>query len=179
MPPKSKRKLQLQECLEKAREAKIRRESGEGTSGGAETEVRSEDRDESTFVGLATMSDDALDTEDETVDPTFDVDSSMKSDIDHVSECFCEDWVCHLGRDDRVSLGLFLCFKLSKLLDLGETKAAELAGIMIGKSDKVVREWRSYFTQNGEIPQSQQGGYQRSGVLWTNEDLNKKATEYI
>ena len=78
-----------------------------------------------------------------------------------------------------MSLGLFLCFQLSKLLDLGETKAAELAGIMIGKSDKVVREWRSYFTQNGEIPQSQQGGYQRSGVLWTNEDLNKKATEYI
>lgn len=25
----------------------------------------------------------------------------------------------------------------------------------------------------------QQGGYQRSGLLWTNEDLNKKATEFI
>ena len=88
----------------------MRRESGEGTSGGAETEMRSEHEDESMFLDLATMSDDALDTEDETVDPTFESDSIMKSDVDHVIECFCEDWVCHLKRDDRVSLGLFLCF---------------------------------------------------------------------
>ena len=39
MPPKSKRKLQLQESLEKAREVKMKRSSGEGTSSSAETEV--------------------------------------------------------------------------------------------------------------------------------------------
>ena len=42
MPPKSKRKLQLQENLEKAREAKMKRSSGEGTSSSAETDVRTE-----------------------------------------------------------------------------------------------------------------------------------------
>ena len=37
------------------------------------------------------MSEDALDTEDETVDPSFDLDSSMKCDVDHLIESFCED----------------------------------------------------------------------------------------
>lgn len=34
-----------------------------------------------------------------------------------------------------MSLGLFLCFPLTKVLELGEKKAAEIAGLMIGKSD--------------------------------------------
>lgn len=29
------------------------------------------------------------------------------------------------------------------------------------------------------MPESKQGAYQRSGVLWTSETLNKKATKYI
>jgi len=40
MPPKTARKRQLELSLEKAREEKRRRESGEGTSNAAETEVR-------------------------------------------------------------------------------------------------------------------------------------------
>ena len=31
----------------------------------------------------------------------------------------------------------------------------------------------------GEIPESKQGKYQRSGVLWLDESLNRKATQYI
>ena len=72
---------------------------------------------------------------------------------------------------------LFLCFQLTKRFELGETKAAELAGMMTGKSDKAVREWRAHFNENGEIPGSKQGVYQRSGVLWVNEDLNKKSNQ--
>ncbi len=125
------------------------------------------------------MPEDALGTDDKTVDPSFDLDSSMRSDVDHAVESFCEDWVCHLDRDDRVSLGLFLCFQLSKHFQLGETKAAEVAGEMIGKSDRTVREWRAYFNNNGAIPESKQGKYEQSGVLWTSEDLNKKASRYI
>ena len=79
------------------------------------------------------MPEDALDTEDEAVDPSFNLDSSMKSDLDHLQESF---WIPHLERDDRVLLGLFLCFQLWKHFDLGETKAAELAGMMVGRSDK-------------------------------------------
>ena len=95
-------------------------------------------------------------------------------------ESFCEDWVLQLERDDKVSLGLFLCFQMSNLLGLGETESAELAGMMIGMSDKSIREWRSYFLNNGgEIPESKQGKYQRSGVIWACEYLNRKATKFI
>jgi len=58
-----------------------------------------------------------------------------------------------------VSLGLFICFQLTKHFKLGETKAAELAGIMTGISDKAIQEWRVHFTQNGEILESKQGKY--------------------
>ena len=51
------------------------------------------------------MSDDALDTEDENVNPPFDLDGSMKSDVNNLAENFYEDCVLHLKRDDRVSLG--------------------------------------------------------------------------
>ena len=40
--------------------------------------------------------------------------------------------------------------------------------------------WRSQFFDNyGEIPESKQGKYQQSGILWAIEDLNKKATRFI
>ena len=117
------------------------------------------------------MTEDVLDTDDEVVDPSFDLDSSLRSDLD-------DDWISHLEREDRVSLGLFLCFQLSKHFDLGDTKA-EIAGIMVGRSDRTVREWRKQFLEEGEVPESKQGKYQRSSVLWSDESLNKKAKQYI
>ena len=60
--------------------------------------------------------------DDEAVDPSFDLDSSLKSDVDHLEEHFCEEWVTHLEREDRLSLGLFLCFQLSKHFNLGRDK---------------------------------------------------------
>ena len=45
---------------------------------------------------LLTMSDDALDTEDDKMDPTFDLDSSMKEDEDHMMKTFCGEWSIHL-----------------------------------------------------------------------------------
>lgn len=180
MPPKSRRMKQVQESLEMAREAKRRRMADESEASSSATEVRSFDREEADLSLLVSMPEDALDTEDEAVDPTFDLDSSIMSDTDHTVENFCEDWVLQLDRDDRVSLGLFLCFQLKKHMDLGDTRAAELAGLMIGKSDRAVREWRSEFFKNdGQIPESKQGKYQRSGVMWSSEHLNKKASQYI
>ena len=126
------------------------------------------------------MSDDALDTEDQEKDPTFDLDSSLKEDKDHITDAFCEDWATHLDRDDRVSLGLFLYFQLTKVLSMGEVKAAEVAGLMIGKSERTILcGWRSRFLENGEIPECKQGKYQRSGVPWTNEELNKTVGDCI
>ena len=60
---------------------------------------------------------------------------------------------------------------------MGETKAAELAALMINRSDKTVHEWRAHLIENSrDIPESKQGKYQRSGILWASEELNKKAT---
>ena len=117
---------------------------------------------EDDLAQLVSISEDVLDTDDEAVDPSFDLDSSMKSDVDHLEESLCEEWVSHLKREDRVSLGLFLCFQLSKHFNLGEIKAAELSGMMVGRSDKTVREWRKQFLESGEVPESKQGKYQRS-----------------
>ena len=61
-----------------------------------------------------------------------------------------------------------------------DTKAAEYAAAMVKKSDRTVRRWRSGLIDNdGVLPESQQGRYQQTGVLWQNEELNKRAVEYI
>ena len=36
------------------------------------------------LAGLLAMTEDAADTDDEAVDPTFNLDSNMKSDVDHI-----------------------------------------------------------------------------------------------
>ena len=61
-----------------------------------------------------------------------------------------------------------------------ETKAAAYAATMVKKGEHSVRRWRKeVIDNNGVFRESQQGRYQRSGVLWQNEELNKKATEYV
>jgi hypothetical protein len=182
MPPKKRRQQQLAKSLEKAREAKRRRTEAGSEAPTTETATRTiadNEGEPSGLTQLLAMSDDALDTEDEEKDPTFDLDSSLKEDKDHITDAFCEDWATHLDRDDRVSLGIFLYFQLLKVLSMGEVKAAEVAGMMIGKSERIIREWRSHFLENGEIPECKQGMYERSGVLWTNEELNKTAGDNI
>ena len=68
MPPKTKRQRQRETVMEKARDSKRSRVTDARLSAG-----RAEEPD---LVQLATMSEDALDTEDEAVDPSFDLDSS-------------------------------------------------------------------------------------------------------
>ena len=51
---------------------------------------------------LLAMSDNALDTEDEEKDLTFDLDSSMKEDKDHMTDTFCEEWAMHIDIDERL-----------------------------------------------------------------------------
>ena len=43
---------------------------------------------------------------------------------------------------------------------MGELKAAEVARMMVGKSKRTIRDWRSHFLENGEIPECEQGKYQ-------------------
>lgn len=51
---------------------------------------------------------------------------------------------------------------------------------MINKSDRIIRDWITQFYENDyQVPDSEQGHYQRSGVLWQNESLNKKVSNYV
>lgn len=118
----------------------------------------------------------ALNTDDENFDSSFNLNTSLASDTAYITENFCDDWVLTLGQEDRVSLGLFICFQARNVLSFGETKAAEHAALMIGRNEKTTREWRAKFFENdGRIIQSKQGSYQRSGILWSDDHFNKKA----
>ena len=82
------------------------------------------------------LSEEALDTEYEEVDPSFDLNESIQCDGNHILDNFCEEWVTYLGREDRTALGIFQYVQMKILLAKGETEAAEFAGIMTGSSDK-------------------------------------------
>ena len=182
MPPKSKRQKQREYSLEVARDAKRKRDFDEGPSTMPEIEVRnaSDTEDESAASALPARTDEAPDSDDEVQDPSFDLDDSLMSDREHMTENFCEEWVTHLDFEDRASLGLFLAFQLKSCLGKGMTEAAEISGMMIGTSDRTIREWQAaFFDSGGAVPESRQGCYQRSGILWTNEELNRKATKFI
>ena len=100
MPPKSKRQRSHSSNIEKARESIAELITSTSASIGDE---RLED--------LLELSVDALDTDNETVDLSFDMDDSIKSDCTHITENLCEGWVTHLDWEDRASLGLFLHFQ--------------------------------------------------------------------
>ena len=91
-----------------------------------------------------------------------------------------EEWVAVLDRDNKRSLTVFLCYYLVTLLSFTETRAAEFISTIIGKSDRTIRQWRHDLVSNdGILPGTKQGQYQRSGVLWQNEELNEKAIQYV
>ncbi len=181
MPPKSRAKRAKMDNLEMAREKKRRleessRESSEVTAESLEVDG------EFNISELLTMSEsalEALDTDDDNVDPTFDIEDAVQSDSENLCEKFCEDFVLQLDADQRIGLGVFLTFQLEKHFQLGSTKAAELAGMMINRSDRSVRAWKTKFLETGELPDCKQGKYQRSGVLWSDESFNKKVTKYV
>jgi len=51
---------------------------------------------------------------------------------------------------------------------------------LLAYSDRTIREWRTDFMENEcSFPDSRQGSYQRSGALRQNEEINKKAREFV
>ena len=103
---------------------------------------------------------------------------STRRSPQEILEDFAEDWLETLDRDEIKSISLFLCYHFMDAFSFTETKATECAASMVKKSDRTVRRWRSALINNdGVLPESEQGRYQRSGVLWQNEELNKKAVE--
>ena len=84
-----------------------------------------------------------MDTEDEETYPSFDLNESIWWDGNHILDNFCEEWISHLDREDKTALGIFLYVQMNTLLAKDETEAAKLAGIMPGRSDESIRDWKA------------------------------------
>lgn len=61
-----------------------------------------------------------------------------------------------------------------------KTDAAQTIANVTGKGRRTVRRWRKLFYENAEtFPDSEQGHYQRQGVLWGDEELCEAACKYM
>ena len=169
MPRERKQVKQRRKNACKAREAKRARLEAQvelslpGPSGSGDTDLEQRARSIST---------DPTDPEDTTFDPEEELALNPTLKL----EQYLEDWVLSLDRDDKISLGLFLCYNLQHTLNFTST---EYAAMMMGRSDRTVWQWRADFLKNGEILGNKQGRYRRKGLLWSNEALNKKACDYV
>ena len=114
----------------------------------------------------------------ETTAETTTVYSTPRTSQDILGD-FAEDWLETLDKNEIKSISLFLCYHFVHAFSFIETKAAEYAASMMNKSDRTARRWRSALIDDGVLPELEQGFYQRSGVLWQNEEQNKKAVEYV
>jgi len=89
---------------------------------------------------------------------------------------YSQEWVGSLNRDDIMSLSIFHAF-LTYRLHFSKGDSAKMISELLGYSDRTISEWRTDFMENEcSFPE---GSYQRSGVLWQNEELNKKAREFV
>ena len=77
-----------------------------------------------------------------------------------------------LDLEDKKSPAIFFCHNLVTVFSFTETQAAEYGANMVYKSNRTVRKWYSdMVSNNGILPESMQGLYQWTDVLWSNEDL--------
>jgi len=160
MPPKSKRQRQSSEAakigretLKKLRQADETIESPETTGAGTS---RSTETTQSGAPG------------------------GESRDPHEILGQFVEDWVLTLDRNDKKSLAMFMCHLMVTQFQFTETRAAEFTAELIHKSDRTVCQWHTDLVSNdGVMPESKQGRYLLNGVLWSNEDLNQKASEYV
>ena len=93
---------------------------------------------------------------------------------------YCNEWIDDLHQDDHMSLTIVFHHLLVTTLHFPLTRASQLIAELVGKSDCAVKDWRATFlTNSGSFLETLQGRYQRTSVLWQNEDLNKKASTFV
>ena len=79
-----------------------------------------------------------------------------------------------------MSLTLLLHQLLVNRIQISVIEASKQIGESVEKSDRTVMEYRSVFTENNySFPDTLQGKYQRKGVVWQNEKLNKYASKFV
>ena len=174
MERRSKRQRQLCISVENAKKArkqqKIATEPASSSSETLTTDLIQEMETRNTASSETTDED----------DPTFDPVQELIDNPELKLEQFLEDWLISLDREDKISLGLFLTYNLERVIPkMTSSLAAEYAATMMDKSERTIRNWHSDFAEHGEIPENKQGRYQRDGIIWSSEDLNKSAAKYI
>ena len=112
MPPKYAKKRQRQLSLEKAREEKRRRSAGESSTEVAGSGAASHEDDVNDMADLLDVSIHELDTDNEYIDPSFDLDASMKSDMTTKRpSCHTEEFLSiNINFSSRFVLFISLCY---------------------------------------------------------------------
>ena len=111
-------------------------------------------------------------------DESYSMDS--ETDTDKLMQMFGEEWVLTLARDDVQALSILLRFAFVSKLGVPILTAARVTGELLGRSERTIREWWSGFIDNDcTFSGTLQGAYQRSGVLWSNEELNETIRKYV
>ena len=79
--------------------------------------------------------------------PIFDLDSNLKEDKDTRHTSLSEDWATHLDSDDRVSLGLFFYFQLTKVLSESslDQEKHDMIRALVDNCDAEISEQRDSF----------------------------------
>ena len=84
-----------------------------------------------------------------------------------------------LPRDDLMSLSLTLHHVLVNVYGVKKVDAAQTIAEVTSKGKHTIGRWRKLFHDNaGIFPDSEQGHYQRRGVLWSDEELCEAARTY-
>ena len=164
MPPKSKRSIQLEQARDNKRAKSAAIDESESTTTSPEPSTSG--------ACICEPPDSILSDEDPAVGEVYDERGAMSN--------YVLEWIASLSKEDRLSLSILLWHLFVGILSFKLTDAADIIGRVLGRSDRTVREWRVTFNANGgTFPDTLQGKYQREGVLWQNEDLNKIATKYV
>ena len=77
-----------------------------------------------------------------------------------------------------MSLALYIQHSLCKHGQVLTHRADGVAGDIVGKTERTVRDWRLSFSEAGALSESSRGKYQRP-LLWLDEDLNAKVRTYV
>lgn len=179
MPPKNKRKLHLAKAREAKRHKSLQSDqTPEDTSEESlianqiHQEAMPEIPEDTALFGEPTEASSEIENEQSTPDTEANEEEMMKLHI--------QDWIAAMSRDDIMSLSITLHYMLVTLHGVMPMKAADSIASLVGKTERTVREWRyMFFSSNGEFPDSEQGKYQRQGVLSQNEELNEAARDYV
>ncbi len=79
-----------------------------------------------------------------------------------------------------MSLSLTLQQFLVHVHGVKKVDAAQTIAEVTGKGKHTVRRWRKlFYDKAGTFPDSEQGYYQRRGVLWSDEELCEAARRYV